>query len=64
MDVNKIKLGKTVGYFSRSNPEAPGNTARRGKVFSVDVKGTGHWVVLVDRETKATLAVRPSQVVV
>lgn len=63
MSTLKLKPGQIRGYFSRTNPDDGKNAARRGKVLSVEVKKTGTWVTLMDRETKAQIAVRPSQVV-
>lgn len=59
MDVKKIKVGKTYSYSSRTVPLEDG---ARGKVLSVDLKGTGHWVTLRDKALGKTIAVRPSQV--
>lgn len=55
MDIEKIKLGKTVGYTSRKN-------AGRAKVVEVYRKETGHWVKLFDKDRGTHVTVRASQV--
>lgn len=59
MDVNKIKVGRTYPYTSRTVPPEAG---ARGKVLEVREVGKGHYVVLHDKERDKTVQVRPSQV--
>lgn len=56
MDANKIKVGKTYPYYSRTVD------ASRGKVLEVEWKATGHWVTLEDKALLKTVTVRASQV--
>lgn len=59
MNVEKIKIGRTYPYESRTVPLAEG---AKGKVMEIYGGKTGHWVTLVDKERGKTVTVRPGQV--
>lgn len=59
MDVNKIKVGKTYPYVSRTVPASLG---ARGKVLEIREVGKGHYVKLHDKDRAKEVQVRPSQV--
>lgn len=59
MDVNKIKVGKTYPYVSRT---VPAELQARGKVLEIRPVGKGHYVRLHDKERDKTVEVRPSQI--
>lgn len=59
MDVNKIKVGRTYGYTSRTVPPEAG---ARGKVLEVRPVGKGHYVKLFDKDRAKEVQVRPSQI--
>jgi hypothetical protein len=59
VDVNKIKVGKTYPYMSRTVPK---EAQARGKVLEIREVGKGHYVRLHDKERAKEVQVRPSQV--
>lgn len=59
MNVDKIKVGCTYGYTSRTVPASAG---ARGKVLEVRAVGKGHYVKLFDKDRAKEVQVRPSQV--
>lgn len=59
MDVNKIKVGKTYPYTSRTVPREAG---ARGKVLEIRTVGKGFYVRLFDKVRDKSVQVRPSQI--
>lgn len=59
MHVDKIKVGKTYPYVSRT---VPASAQARGKVLEIRPVGKGHYVKLHDKERAKDVQVRPSQV--
>lgn len=59
MDVNKIKVGRTYPYVSRT---VPADQGARGKVLEIREVGKGHYVKLHDKDRAKEVQVRPSQI--
>lgn len=59
MLVDKIKVGKTYPYVSRT---VPAEAQARGKVLEIRQVGKGHYVRLHDKERAKDVQVRPSQI--
>lgn len=59
MDVNKIKVGRTYPYASRT---VPADLGARGKVLEIREVGKGHYVKLLDKDRAKEVQVRPSQI--
>lgn len=59
MDVNKIKVGRTYPYVSRTVPPEAG---AKGKVLEIREVGKGHYVRLHDKDRAKEVQVRPSQI--
>lgn len=59
MDVNKIRVGKTYPYESRT---VPAEAQARGKVLEIRPVGKGHYVRLHDKDRRKDVQVRPSQI--
>lgn len=59
MDVNKIKVGKTYPYTSRTVPPEAG---AKGKVTNIRQVGKGHYVKVYDKDRDKFVEVRPSQI--
>lgn len=57
--IDKLVIGKTYGYASRTVPPEAG---ARGKLQEIDQKATGYWVKLHDKQRDKVITVRPSQV--
>lgn len=57
--VDKLVIGKTYGYSSRTVLPSAG---ARGKLQEIDQKATGYWVKLHDKQNDRIITVRPSQV--
>ena len=59
MLVDKIKVGRTYPYSSRTVPPELG---ARGKVLEIRTVGKGVYVRLYDKERAKEVQVRPSQI--